>query len=424
MEKTPKSLRLHIGIFGRTNVGKSSFLNYITNQDIAITSPVPGTTTDVVEKPMELLPIGPVVFLDTAGIDDTSTLGAQRLSKTQEVFKRADVFVVVAAPNEWTPFEDEICNEAAKLGAGCLVVVNKVDINAPSKEFIATCAGKNRPVMSCSCLDVAARSARIDEFKSHVAGIIPEGSKEAPPLISDLIAPGAIVVCVVPIDLQAPRGRLIMPQVQTIRETIDCDATAIVVKEREYAHLLGRLGVKPDLVVCDSQVVLKVVADTPLDVKCTTFSILFSRSKGDLQLQAAGLGVIDSLKSGDRVLIAEACTHHALEDDIGRIKIPRWLRQYTGADLTVDVFSGRDYSQNLADYKLVIHCGSCMTTRRETLARLRRAADAGVTITNYGLCISFLQGVLERALGPFPAALDAFKRSNKRTYTNDNRNVK
>jgi [FeFe] hydrogenase H-cluster maturation GTPase HydF len=411
MEKTPKSLRLQIGIFGRTNVGKSSFLNYITNQDIAITSPIPGTTTDVVEKPMELLPIGPVVFLDTAGIDDSSALGSQRLLKTQAVFERADVFVVVATANEWTPFEDEICSEAAKLGAGCLVVVNKIDINAPSKQFIATCAGKNRPVMSCSCLDATARSARIDEFKSHIARIMPEGSKEAPPLISDLITPGAIVVCVVPIDLQAPRGRLIMPQVQTIRETLDCDATAIVVKEREYAHLLGRLAIKPDLVVCDSQVVLKVVADTPLEVKCTTFSILFSRSKGDLQLQAAGLGVIDFLKSGDRVLIAEACTHHALEDDIGRIKIPRWLRQYTGADLVIDVLSGRDYPHNIADYKLIVHCGSCMTTRRETLARLRRAADAGVAITNYGLCISFLQGVLERALGPFPAALDAFKRS-------------
>ena len=411
MEKTPKSLRLHIGIFGRTNVGKSSFLNYITHQDIAITSPIPGTTTDVVEKPMELLPIGPVVFLDTAGIDDSSALGSQRLLKTQAVFERADVFVVVATANEWTPFEDEICAEAAKVGAGCLVVVNKIDINAPSKRFSALCAGQNRPVMSCSCLDDASRGLCIDEFKSHIARIMPEGSKEAPPLISDLIAPGAIVVCVVPIDLQAPRGRLIMPQVQTIRETLDCDATAIVVKEREYAHLLGRLGVKPDLVVCDSQVVLKVVADTPLEVKFTTFSILFSSSKGDLQLQAAGLGVIDSLKSGDRVLIAEACTHHALEDDIGRIKIPRWLRQYTGAGLTIDVLSGRDYPQNIADYKLIVHCGSCITTRRETLARLRRAADAGVAITNYGLCISFLQGVLERALGPFPAALDAFNRS-------------
>jgi [FeFe] hydrogenase H-cluster maturation GTPase HydF len=414
MESTPKSMRLQIGLFGRTNVGKSSFLNYIAGQDIAITSAMPGTTTDVVEKSMELLPVGPVVFLDSAGIDDTSELSTARLKKTTQAFDRADVFVLVVEPDVWTTFEDSICEEARKRNAECLIVVTKTDLKLPSDAFIARCRDKTGTVMTCSCLDIGKQKPCREQFAKHIDTLAKKNNQELP-LVGDLVPPGGIAVLVVPIDLGAPKGRLILPQVQTIRDALDNDASAIVVKEREYAHVLSLLKQKPDIVICDSQVVQKMVADTPRDVLCTTFSILFSRNKGDLNLQAAGLGVIDSLKAGDRVLISEACTHHALEDDIGRVKIPRWLRQYTGLDLGIDIYSGRDYPANLKEYKLVVHCGSCMQTRRETLLRIHAAAEAGVAITNYGLCISFLQGVIERVLEPFPAALEAFRstRSSK-----------
>lgn len=409
-------MRLQIGLFGRTNVGKSSFLNYVTKQDVAVTSPVPGTTTDVIEKAMELSPAGPVLFLDTAGLDDASELSPQRMKKTRAAFGRADVFVLITEPNVWTSIEDSICAEAKKRGAECLVVINKSDGAASSGEFLARCMAAAEGIITCSCLDGAARESCAAEFGAKVAACAADAARALPPLVGDLVSPGGIIVLVVPIDLGAPKGRLILPQVQTIRDALDNDAAVVVVKEREYASFLGKLSARPDLVVCDSQVVMKMVADTPHDVRCTTFSILFSRSRGDLVAQAAGLGVVGSLKNGDRVLIAEACSHHALEDDIGRVKIPRWLRQFTGADLAIDVCSGRDYPRDLPDYKLVIHCGSCMLTRRETLARIRAAADAGVAVTNYGLCISYVQGVIERVLGPFPAALDAFvnTRTNKR----------
>jgi [FeFe] hydrogenase H-cluster maturation GTPase HydF len=411
MEQTPKSMRLQLGLFGRTNVGKSSFLNYVAKQDIAVTSPVPGTTTDIVEKAMELSPVGPVVFLDTAGVDDASQLSVERLKKTRAVFDRADVFVLIVEPNVWTAFEDSVCAEAKRRDAGCLVVVNKGDVARPSPEFVGACGAAAAGVITCSCLDMAAREACAAEFGKAVAALTEKAKPGDLPLVGDLVPAGGVAVLVVPIDLGAPRGRLILPQVQTIRDALDNDAAIVIVKEREYASLLGKLTVKPDIVVCDSQVVMKMVADTPPDVKCTTFSILFSRSKGDLVTQAAGLGVIGSLRDKDRVLIAEACSHHALEDDIGRVKIPRWLRQFTGADLVIDVSSGRDYPQNLSDYRLVVHCGSCMLTRRETLGRIRLAREAGVAITNYGLCISYLQGVIERVLEPFPAALDALHRN-------------
>jgi [FeFe] hydrogenase H-cluster maturation GTPase HydF len=411
MQTTPKSMRLHIGLFGRTNVGKSSFLNYVAGQDVAVTSSIPGTTTDVVEKAMELLPAGPVVFLDTAGLDDSSGLSEQRLAKTRAVFSRADVFVLVVEPNTWTDFEDSVCAEAKKQGADCLAVVNKSDVAPCSPEFLKRVRNSAEGMLICSCRDAQQREAVADEFGKTIATLCERTLQRELPLVGDLVPPGGIAVLVVPIDLGAPKGRLIAPQVQTIRDALDNDAAVVVVKEREYSSFLTKLSVRPSLVVCDSQVVMKMVADTPDSVACTTFSILFSRSKGDLVTQAAGLGVIGSLRNSDRVLIAEACSHHALEDDIGRIKIPRWLRQFTGADLVVDVASGRDYPRNLRDYKLVVHCGSCMLSRRETLARIREATAAGVAITNYGLCISYLQGVIERVLEPFPAALDALRRA-------------
>jgi [FeFe] hydrogenase H-cluster maturation GTPase HydF len=410
MIKTPKSLRLQIGLFGRTNVGKSSFLNLVAGQDVAITSPIAGTTTDVVEKAMELLPLGPVVFLDTAGLDDRSLLAEARLKKTVKIFDRSDVIVLMLEPNTWTDYEEKILDESQKRKIPSIVVVNKIDLEPPEESFNRDLTKKVERVLFCSSIDFDHRDPVINQFKKYLIEVCPEDFLRPPPLVGDLLPASAFAVLIVPIDLQAPKGRLILPQVQTIREALDFDASVMVVKEREYAHALTNLKIPPQLVISDSQVVLKMVADTPDGIPCTTFSILFARNKGDLVELARGAAVIETLKPQDRVLIAEACSHHAIEDDIGRVKIPRWLRQYVGGDLKIDVYSGRDYPDNLKEYKLIVHCGGCMLTRREMLARIQKAKEEKVPITNYGLSISFSQGVIKRVLSPFPAALDAFLR--------------
>jgi [FeFe] hydrogenase H-cluster maturation GTPase HydF len=390
MKKTPKSLRLHIAIFGRANVGKSSFLNLIAGQDVAITSSVPGTTTDVVEKAMELLPIGPVLFLDTAGLDDTSALSRKRIEKSKKVFDQSDLIILITEAGEWSSYEEQIISEANKRDIPFIIVINKSDLHQPAEEFIT-----------------------LIQEKTNLIELCPEDFITPPPLIGDFLPARGLSVLIVPIDLQAPKGRLILPQVQAIRDALDNDAATLVVKEREYSALLDNIKIKPDIVVCDSQVVMKMVAETPADIKCTTFSILFSRYKGDLIEAVKGASVIKDLGSGDKVLIAEACSHHALEDDIGRVKIPRWLKQYAGADIKIDICAGKDYPEDLSEYSLVIHCGACMFNRRQMLARIHRAKHQGVPITNYGVCISMLQGVIEKVLSPFPAALDAYKRGNK-----------
>ena len=411
MKKTPKSLRLHIGIFGRTNVGKSSFLNLITGQDAAITSPVPGTTTDVVEKTMELLPVGPVVFLDTAGLDDNSLLGAARLKKTHKVFDRSDIVVLLTEAQNWGGYEEQVMAEAGKRQIPVIAAVNKSDLKTPDGEFLNKIKEKAAGVLVCSSLDIAGRDKYIEALKKLILDVCPDDFLNPPALIGDLLPPGGLAVLIVPIDLQAPKGRLILPQVQAIRDALDNDSAVMVVKEREYAAALEKLKAPPDIVVCDSQMVLKMAADTPENVKCTTFSILFARYKGDLIEAAGAAAVIQKLGPKDKVLIAEACSHHAIEDDIGRVKIPRWLRQYIGGDIQIDVASGRDYPENLKEYKLIIHCGGCMLTRREMLTRIEQAKQAGVPITNYGLAISVVQGVIKRVLSPFPAALDAYLRN-------------
>ena len=413
MDKTPKANRLHIALLGRTNVGKSSLLNLMLGQDIAITSPVAGTTTDVVEKAMELLPLGPVLFLDTAGLDDISELSGKRLEKTAGVFDRADVVILVAEADIWTDYEESVLAESAKLNLPVLIVINKVDLTPPSPDYVQILTGKSRRFLLVSCSDVNNRDRYLDELKRHLLEMAPADFLATPSLIGDLLPPGGMAVLVVPIDLQAPKGRLILPQVQTIRDILDNDAQALVVKERELAAALANLKTPPSIVVTDSQAILKVTADVPKDIPVTTFSILFARQKGDLSVMAAGAAAIDQLKPGDRVLIAEACSHHALEDDIGRVKIPRWLRQFVGGDLQIDTACGRDYPENLKDYKLIFHCGACMINRREMLTRLRKAAQAGIPVTNYGVAISFLQGVLKRSLAPFPAALASFEKAMK-----------
>ncbi|MEE9367830.1 MAG: [FeFe] hydrogenase H-cluster maturation GTPase HydF [Pontiella sp.] len=403
MKTTPKSLRLHIALFGRTNVGKSSFLNLITGQDISIVSRQPGTTTDVVEKTMELLPIGPVVFIDTAGLDDKTELGGKRIEKTEKVFDRADIILLICEGDLFSDFEKAIERRAATKEIPVIRIGNKADLlNRSDPAFLA-----------CNSTDLSSRETVLGKLKARLIQVCPEEFIMPPPLIGDLVKPGGIAMLIVPIDLQAPKGRLILPQVSTIRDVLDNDAATLVVKEREYAHMLNQLRKPPDIIICDSQVVLKMVGDTPNEILCTTFSILFARLKGDLSKFAAGAAAIEQLKDGDKILIAESCSHHAAEDDIGRVKIPRWLRQYCGCELEIDVYAGRDFPDNLAEYNLVIQCGGCMHNRREILSRIEKCEAAGVPITNYGLCISQTQGVLKRVLQPFPAALDAFERTIK-----------
>ncbi len=410
MQETPKANRLNIAIFGRTNVGKSSLMNMLIGQDYAITSPVAGTTTDVVEKACELLPLGPVLFLDTAGVDDSSELAQLRLSKTRKIYDRADVILLVTEPDAWTAFEDEVLLKAGENKIPVIVIINKADLVKPEQAFLENIRGKNSRVVEVSSVSSSERDDYVNAVKQQLIEVAPDDFIEPPRLIGDLVNPGGIAVLVVPIDLQAPKGRLILPQVQTIRDTLDNDAAAFVVKERELPAMLAMINKKPDVVVTDSQAILKVSADVPRDIKLTTFSILFARQKGDLSIAAQGAAAIDKLKPGDRVLIAEACTHHALEDDIGRVKIPRWLRQYLGFDVKAEAYAGRDYPDNLSEYKLIIHCGGCMLTRREMMSRIQKAHQAGAAITNYGVAISFLQGVIRRSLEPFPAALMAFEK--------------
>ena len=409
MNKTPKSLRLQIGLFGRTNVGKSSFLNLVTNQDVAITSPVPGTTTDVVEKCMELLPLGPVVFLDTAGINDISSLSELRIERTQRIFDRADIILLLLEADTWGKYEDIVLIEAQKRDIPFIIIVNKIDLKSPSTEFIRELKDKTERYILCSSVDFDKRNSYVDLLKKYLIEICPDEFLNPPTIIGDILPSKGLAILIVPIDMEAPKGRIILPQVQIIRDVLDNDAAALIVKERDYPYILKNLNKPPDISICDSQVVLKMVADTPQDVKCTTFSILFVRYKADLIEAVKDVHEINRLRPGDKVLIAEACSHHPIIDDIGRVKIPLWLIKYVCGRLFIDVCSGYDYPENLEEYKLVIHCGGCMLTRREMLNRFQKAREKGVPITNYGVCISFLQGVLERVLSPFPTALEAFK---------------
>ncbi len=400
MQDTPKGLRLHIGIFGRRNVGKSSLMNALTNQPVAIVSDTPGTTTDPVEKTMELLPLGPVVFIDTAGIDDIGALGSMRIKKTLEVFDRTDMAILATEANRWGEFETKIKEILKEKKIPFIVVLNKIDTLAVSEEIIASLKKEKIPYVCVS----AAKGTNIEALKELLLENAPAEWFEPPALVGDLLPAGELAILVVPIDLEAPKGRLILPQVQTIRDILDHDAYCMVVKERELRDALNRLNRPPKLVICDSQCVLKVVADTPAPIKVTTFSIVMARFKGDLPTLVKGVKAIDKLCPGDKVLIAEACSHHPIADDIGRVKIPRWLRQYVGGNLDIDVCAGKAYPENLEEYKLVIHCAGCVLNRREMLSRIYRATKSGVPITNYGVAISFLQGVLHRTLEPFPYA--------------------
>ncbi len=398
LNQTPRGSRLHISFFGRRNVGKSSLINALTRQNTSIVSNIPGTTTDPVFKSMEILPLGPVVLIDTAGTDDAGELGLMRVEKTLEVLFKTDLVLVVVDPVIGIDdYEKEILNKARNRNVPVIVVVNKADIiNKEIVESNYMPETDEQPVVIVSALT----GQGIEQLKLTMIKNAPK-DWTPPTIVGDLISPGDTVVLVVPIDLAAPKGRLILPQMQTIRDVLDNDAKALVVKERELKSALESLKEKPSLVITDSQAFLKVDADTPGDVKLTSFSILFARFKGDLKSLVKGVKAIEELVPGDKVLVAEACTHHRVEDDIGTVKIPRWLRQIVGGALEFEYSSGIQLPDNLKDYKLIVHCGGCMINRKEMLFRIEQANLAGVPIVNYGLLIAYIHGILKRALKPF-----------------------
>jgi len=418
MQKTPRGMRLHIGIFGRRNAGKSSILNKLTKQDISIVSEIAGTTTDPVEKAMELLPLGPVLFVDTAGIDDEGSLGEMRIQKTKKIFDRVDVSIIVCDNPDWGSFEQGLYEEFKSRNIPVIAVFNKIDLYP---DTLCHCKEGKKPdlaIYSIKTLGLepvlvsAKENIGIKELKEKIINSAPEEFLNAPSIASDLVPAGEIAILVVPIDLEAPKGRLILPQVQTIRDLLDNDSIVMVVKERELKEALDRLKKPPALVITDSQAFLKVSADVPKEIKLTSFSILFARFKGELNEFVKGALTIDKLKTGDKILICESCTHHAIGDDIGRVKIPRWLTQYVGGKLEFEHYAGHDFPENIKDYKLIIHCGACMTNRREILSRIMKANETGIPITNYGLTIAYSLGIFERALEPFPMAKLIYEEAN------------
>lgn len=400
MNDTPRGNRLHIALFGRRNAGKSSLINALTNQQVAIVSDVAGTTTDPVYKSMEILPLGPVVMIDTAGLDDAGELGQLRVQKSLEVLAKTDLALLVleARPGD-RALEKEVVRLCREKKIPLVGVVNKTDqfpVDASGKEGLRQQLGLKELVAVSSLT-----RAGLGELKIAMVRHAPADFEEQT-IVGDLLAPGDTAVLVTPIDLAAPKGRLILPQVQVIRDILDCDALAYVVKERELKECIGNLKRRPRIVITDSQAFLKADADTPQEVLLTSFSILFARYKGNLEALVQGAKTLLELQPGDKVLMSEGCTHHRVEDDIGTVKLPRWIRQHVGGEIHFDWSSGATLPADLSAYKLVVHCGACMLNKREMLARIMEAQQQGVPIVNYGVAIAALQGILPRALSPFP----------------------
>lgn len=395
MQDTPKSNRLHIAIFGRRNAGKSSLINAITGQEIALVSNVAGTTTDPVYKTMELLPLGPVVLIDTAGLDDSGEIGELRVKKTKEVMDKTDLAILLFTSGESDfSLEKEWYVELKQRNIPVIGVINKIDTldhaKFPMEEAF------NIPFVKVSAKD----KTNIGKLKEAIQTYSPLDF-ERETILGDIVKPKDIVILVAPQDLQAPKGRLILPQVQVLRDLLDNDTLALTVKDTELEDLLTALNKKPDLVITDSQVFNKVNNIIQRDIPLTSFSILMARYKGDLDILVKGAKAINHLKPGDKILIAEACTHHALKNDIGREKLPKWLSEKAGGNLDIKIMAGIDFPENLTQYKLVVHCGACMFNRKQFLARLIRASEQGVPITNYGIAIAELNGMLNRVIEVF-----------------------
>ncbi|MDR2352468.1 MAG: [FeFe] hydrogenase H-cluster maturation GTPase HydF [Deltaproteobacteria bacterium] len=396
LNETPTSSRVHIGFFGRRNAGKSSLVNAVTGQDLAVVSEVMGTTTDPVWKAMELLPLGPVVVIDTPGLDDVGSLGEKRVKKTKNILNKTDVAIlVVDVENGLGADERNLITFFKAKKIPYLVAFNKCDLlndeipePNPNEIYVSSVSGHNIKLLK----ETIAKIAITEETKFRLVG--------------DLVFPGDLVILVIPIDKAAPKGRLILPQQQTIRDILEADAVAVVVKEFELKELFTDLAKKPKLVITDSQVFAKVSADTPRDIPLTSFSILFARFKGILEGAARGAFRVDDLQDGDRILISEGCTHHRQCDDIGTVKLPRWIHNYTGKDLEFDWTSGGDFPEDLSTYSLIVHCGACMLNDREVRFRQKQAEDQGIPLTNFGTLIAQMQGILERSLEVFPFLLE------------------
>lgn len=388
MNQTPSGERLHIAFFGRRNVGKSSLVNAVTGQEVAIVSDVKGTTTDPVYKAMELLPLGPVQIIDTPGIDDEGELGALRVRRTRQVLNKTDIAILVT-DGSLGPVEEELLCLIREKKIPCLVAHNKADL----LETVPKAEGNT--------IWVSARTGlHIHELKERTAALA--GEEKPRPLVSDLLQPGDVAVLVVPIDKAAPKGRLILPQQQTIRDILEAGASALVCRDTELSETLDKLKAPPRLVITDSQVFGKVSKLVPRNVPLTSFSILMARYKADLPQVVAGAGAVDCLRSGDKVLIAEGCTHHRQCDDIGTVKLPNWIRRHTGVEPEFCFVSGGQFPEDLSDYRLVIHCGGCMLSPREIRYRMACCADQGIPVTNYGILIAYLNGILGRVTELFP----------------------
>lgn len=390
LQDTPSSERVQIGFFGCRNAGKSSLVNAVTNQEMAVVSPVKGTTTDPVTKAMELLPLGPVLIIDTPGIDDEGGLGEQRVKRTKQILNRIDCAVlVVDSVAGKTKADEELLNLFQEKQIPFLVAYNKSDLQMPAL------SGKNEVAVS------ALQKTGIEELKERIAALGKENQKERM-LVKDLVKAEDLVVLVTPIDSSAPKGRLILPQQQTIRDLLEANAIPVVTKENTLKTTLESLAKKPAMVITDSQAFAQVSKDTPLDIPLTSFSILMARYKGFLEGAVQGVAAIETLQDREKVLICEGCTHHRQCEDIGTVKIPRWLRQHTGKELELVHTSGKDFPEDLSPYRLVIHCGGCMLNEREVAYRQKCAADAGIPFTNYGIAIAYMTGILKRSIEIFP----------------------
>jgi len=395
----------HIGIYGRRNYGKSSLINCLAGQDIAIVSDHSGTTTDPVKKSFEITDFGPVILVDTAGIDDSGDLGKKRVDRTVRTLDIIDLAMLIVTDNTWGSFEDDLVAKFRTQDIPFIIIHNKSDIQQPKTDFIKEIREKSgAELFEFSALD----KRNYEELISLIKETIPEHSYKTPALLGDLINYGDIVILITPIDVEAPAGRLILPQVQAIRDILDNDAVAIVMKEREVDAFLKKTGIKPALAITDSQVFVKADASIPPEIPLTSFSIMLARFKGDFENYLKGTPKISELKDGDRVLILESCTHHIACDDIGRTKIPRWITNFTGKKIEFDVVAGLDtLPRPVTDYALLIQCGGCMITRRQLHNRLQPAVKAGVPITNYGMAIAYVQGIYKRAIAPFVKGAEA-----------------
>jgi [FeFe] hydrogenase H-cluster maturation GTPase HydF len=399
METKGRESKPHIGIYGRRNSGKSSFINCLAGQDIAIVSDHAGTTTDPVKKSFEITGFGPVILIDTAGIDDAGELGLKRVDRTIKTLEIIDMGILIVTENSWGKFEDELIKKFKDNDLPYVIIHSKSDIQTPTREFRKEVLSQTGiPVFEFSSMD----KRNYEELITLIRNTIPEHSLKTPALLGDLISYGDIVLLITPIDIEAPAGRLILPQMQAIRDILDNEAVAIVLKEREVDAFLKKTGIKPALAITDSQVFVKADASIPRDIPLTSFSIMLARFKGDFENYLKGTPKISSLKDGDRILLLESCTHHVSCDDIGRTKIPRWITNFTGKKLEYDVVAGLDsLSRPVTDYSLVIQCGGCMITRKQIHNRLQQAIKAGVPVTNYGMAIAYVQGIYERAIAPF-----------------------